>query len=219
MFFACLGGSVAEGTSSNFFQTALELLKQQVPREEGVIWLDDLEFVDADDSGARYSTASHFKKDRITRQYLARLNRILSDGSTGCRRAEIITRSRSDKKNPHPRGSAIRGARHPVPPLKRVPPRSTPISRSNATSPTSTIAWPSNARERSRRNSAPSAPSTSMAPLEREKPTCSRPSGSISSPRTPSLKFAMCASTSSSRNSSMPCATAPTGSSACIIAP
>lgn len=99
---ACLGGSVAAGNQPIFFQTALETLKGQLPREEASIWLDDLRFVDHVGDGARFSTGSHFKRERIARQYLPLLCKILRECAGRPLKVELIVCAPSSPLPPHP---------------------------------------------------------------------------------------------------------------------
>jgi len=109
---ACLGGSVATGNQPIFFQTALEALKGQVPAEEAAIWLDDLHFVEVEGERVRFSTASHFKKERISRQYLPRLSQLLEEASGQKWRVEILVNSATPPAVPN---SPIVNSRPPEP--------------------------------------------------------------------------------------------------------
>lgn len=94
---------MGEFPGPNFFQTALETLRGDLPREESTLWLDDLRFDGQKGHRVTFSTASHFKKERITRQYLPLLKRLFVGGGALEFMPEVVVRG-TESPQPTPDG-------------------------------------------------------------------------------------------------------------------
>lgn len=83
---------MSEFPGEHFFREALESLRREIPREEASLWLDDLQFSGARDRKATFSTASHFKKERIHRTYLPKLKKLFVEGGFSEFQPEVVVR-------------------------------------------------------------------------------------------------------------------------------